>query len=365
MFEGLDDIDWASLTHAFGSAEDVPGLLRARASQDPKIAEEAEGEFFGNIWHQGTVYEATAYAVPYLVELLMRQETHDRFGLVVLLAFIAKGTSYMEVHDPYVHYMVAKPELKDRLARELRWKAEARAAVEARAHDYWRLMDVPDVRITIPYLLAKLPGEAARICQTAPLFVGSQNDALCRASMLMCWATWQPAGEAAAGPFVTLMQNAETPLLQLCAALGVLRIGAPADVDEALRVYFDALHDESAYDPKDTRWFWGEGDVSSLLLKWVLRFGPAAKEAALLWLPPTLPRLEGYTAAILAAEALPWAFTADQLPRRRSDLTALQFSLLQTLSRQTNVIHQDLLIKSIMAALGLPNDMKRLKAFLE
>jgi hypothetical protein len=31
MFSGLDDIDWTELRHAYGSAADVPALLRALA----------------------------------------------------------------------------------------------------------------------------------------------------------------------------------------------------------------------------------------------------------------------------------------------------------------------------------------------
>jgi hypothetical protein len=32
MFEGLHDIDWASMEHAYGSAEEVPALLWALRS---------------------------------------------------------------------------------------------------------------------------------------------------------------------------------------------------------------------------------------------------------------------------------------------------------------------------------------------
>ncbi len=365
MFDGLDDIDWAALTHAYGSAADVPGLLRARASNDPAVAEEADGEFFGNIWHQGTVYEATAYAVPYLVELLRNEQTHDRFSLVVLLAFIAKGTSYMEVHDRYVHYMVDRPDLQEQLARELRWKAAAREAIQANAKDYWRLMDDPDLSVTVPFLLSQLPGETERVCQRAPLWIHSQKDPLSRASMLLCWATHQPPSDGNAAPFRTLLQQAETPLLQFSAALGVLRLGAAADVDDALRVYFEAARDPSAYDPKDTRWFWGEGEFSSLLPEWIPYFGSAAKEAALLWFPSVLPRLKDYTATVLASQALGWAFDPDHLPREKREFTAVQLSLLQALSRVTNIHYLDHSIERVMAALGLPNDMKRLKAFLE
>ncbi|MDZ7617237.1 MAG: PBS lyase, partial [Patescibacteria group bacterium] len=70
MLEGLDTVDWASLRHAYGEATDVPGLLSALLSPDPKLREEATCELFGNIWHQGTVYPASAAAVPFLYELL-------------------------------------------------------------------------------------------------------------------------------------------------------------------------------------------------------------------------------------------------------------------------------------------------------
>ena len=37
MLEGLDTVDSASLCHAYGEATDVPGLLRALMSPDPKV----------------------------------------------------------------------------------------------------------------------------------------------------------------------------------------------------------------------------------------------------------------------------------------------------------------------------------------
>jgi hypothetical protein len=62
--ERLDDVPWGSLTHAYGAADDVPGLLRELASGDAEAREAALHELHGNVWHQGTVYEATAHVVP-------------------------------------------------------------------------------------------------------------------------------------------------------------------------------------------------------------------------------------------------------------------------------------------------------------
>jgi hypothetical protein len=67
-FAGLDfeAVDWAGLTHAYGSAEDVPALIRSLVSPDADERSEALDGLFGSICHQGTVYSASAPAIPFL-----------------------------------------------------------------------------------------------------------------------------------------------------------------------------------------------------------------------------------------------------------------------------------------------------------
>ncbi|MFF9688385.1 hypothetical protein [Streptomyces sp. NPDC014623] len=60
---------WAGLTHAYGSAADVPGLLRSLAGEDEEKAAEALSGLYGSILHQGSVYGATAHAVPCLARI--------------------------------------------------------------------------------------------------------------------------------------------------------------------------------------------------------------------------------------------------------------------------------------------------------
>src|SRR4029434_1620743 len=98
MLEGLDEIRWERLHHAFGAATDVPPALRALTSADPEIVREAVHELFGTIWHQGTVYSATPNAVPFLIEILRAMATHEPAGVVWLLAEIAQGQGYYTVH---------------------------------------------------------------------------------------------------------------------------------------------------------------------------------------------------------------------------------------------------------------------------
>ena len=87
---GLADIPWGDLSHAYGPAGDVPGLLRAIASGDAKAAGDAVSGLFGNIWHQGTVYQATPYAVPFLAR--MAAAGIRARNLVQLLGCIAEST---------------------------------------------------------------------------------------------------------------------------------------------------------------------------------------------------------------------------------------------------------------------------------
>ncbi|HKI52586.1 MAG TPA: HEAT repeat domain-containing protein [Anaerolineales bacterium] len=89
--EGLDRIDWSKLRHAYGEATDVPNQIRSLLSEDKKMRDDAMYELCGNIIHQGTVYEASAYAVPFLQELLKAPDTPDKVAIAVLLAGMACG----------------------------------------------------------------------------------------------------------------------------------------------------------------------------------------------------------------------------------------------------------------------------------
>lgn len=71
MLEDLDSIPWGQLQHAMGTAEDVPGDLRDLAFGDDAARDHAVGSLCNTICHQGSVYEATAPAVPFLVEMVV------------------------------------------------------------------------------------------------------------------------------------------------------------------------------------------------------------------------------------------------------------------------------------------------------
>jgi hypothetical protein len=67
----LDSPEWASLEHAYGSASDIPDLLRQLATLP---SSEGNAEPWFSIWsalaHQGDVYTASFAAVPHVVRFL-------------------------------------------------------------------------------------------------------------------------------------------------------------------------------------------------------------------------------------------------------------------------------------------------------
>jgi hypothetical protein len=90
--EGLDEIRWAELTDAFGPADDVPRLLRMLTG-DADARKTAMDDLSNTIWHQGTTYEATPPAVPFLARLAI-DDAALLPELLYLLGCIADGRTY-------------------------------------------------------------------------------------------------------------------------------------------------------------------------------------------------------------------------------------------------------------------------------
>jgi hypothetical protein len=89
----LETVLWNELTHAYGDAFDVPNDIRRLASSDPKVREQAHWQLSGSIFHQGTIYSATAAALPFLLRLASDQRLPDRARVCGLLEAIAASSA--------------------------------------------------------------------------------------------------------------------------------------------------------------------------------------------------------------------------------------------------------------------------------
>ncbi|MER5510770.1 hypothetical protein ABT052_36400 [Streptomyces sp. NPDC002766] len=93
----MTTIDWAALTHAYGSAEDIPGLFaRLGGSEDDKIW----SQLWSALCHQGSVYEASWAAMPVLADIARGRAPGEPIQAVLMAGLIATDPDTGE-HERY------------------------------------------------------------------------------------------------------------------------------------------------------------------------------------------------------------------------------------------------------------------------
>lgn len=191
--QGLSAVDWSAVSHAYGPATDVPALLRAFVSDVPDHREFACKLLFQTIWHQGTVYEATAVAVPFLYQLLEADGVLDKSSVAHLLATIADGHSYLECHanTPMMaatwESILAKDgkTLDAELARELGHVTATKRAVARRLdvlYPYLRDPE-PEIRRSVAFTVGCFPEIAARLLPDLQAAYREESDEYARGAL--------------------------------------------------------------------------------------------------------------------------------------------------------------------------------------
>lgn len=135
MFADLFEIDWAALSHACGSAEDVPQILLGFVSDDSGERERALDTFYARVHHQGDVYESTVACLPFLFEVALAPGLPDRASVIWLIGSIAVPLGAPDDPDD--------PE-------ETAWRAPfvaAQAFVRDRAEDFAGLLEDGDAQV--------------------------------------------------------------------------------------------------------------------------------------------------------------------------------------------------------------------------
>ncbi|NUP53105.1 MAG: PBS lyase [Catenulispora sp.] len=139
MFADLLDIDWASLSHAYGTAEDVPPILQGLLSEDPDAREIALDQFHGAVHHQGDIYDSTVACLPFLFELVGNRAVLGRGPVAELFSSLGESLAGAgQVHgdedadwlDPYQQ---ADALIRSRADEFVAWLSDADAEVRAAA----------------------------------------------------------------------------------------------------------------------------------------------------------------------------------------------------------------------------------------
>jgi hypothetical protein len=247
--DDLDRIPWKDLTHAYGPAADVPDLLRALRTASPNLRGEESPlwHLFGNIWHQGTVYEATAYAVPFLLDAAADPRTPDRSGVLALLAEIAKGHSYRDVHGNLLH----EADFEERKRAELGWARDAHDAV---ARGFAVLVGIAgepsEARLGAAHVLAQLPERATEVGPILRGLLECEARSVNRAGLLLLLGQTGDRSDQTLSVLAEAV-NGDDLAQRRAAALSLARLGVrplPTGAREAMIEAFTAADLEASFE---------------------------------------------------------------------------------------------------------------------
>lgn len=239
IFEEIDSIAWGELSHAYGEADDVPKSLKALfSSTSQSEAENALHQFFGNIYHQGTIYSATSYAVPFLIQALPFCPLSLKSHLLELLICISNGMSYNIQHEHYWRDgsiwddgRVHTEEYKEETKKQLHWVEQGILNVWQGWDDFILLLKDKDeaVRANVPLLLISLTNskyfpsnrnKQSVFAETQELFseqLSTESSALVRASLISGISYLNIAIEKKI-PLLKYYLQDENPLIQIISA---------------------------------------------------------------------------------------------------------------------------------------------------
>jgi hypothetical protein len=234
MLEQLSSITWSELSHAYGSAEDVPQLLRDLASPDEQLRSRAQGTLYTNIYHQGTVYQGSAYAVPFLLELLREETVPEREELLILLAYLAQGNTYHRQHwHFYTEERKQDPALLAELEEGIFWVEQTYEAVSAGLPLYCSLLEdpAPTLRMAALRMLGSLYHQASQIVSLLVERFSTERDQRVQACLLftlgVLLARQEEASPAAWHLLEQGLDNGQADLVRLVAAMAMVRMRRP------------------------------------------------------------------------------------------------------------------------------------------
>ena len=255
---GLDEIDWHSLQHAYGPADDVPRLLRLLLSGDEEVRDSAWQELHGNIWHQGDVYQATSYAVPFLIRMLHSEEIPDKDGILGFLRAVATARPWLAEDHTWMEPVLAQQgrDFQAEIERARLYTNRAHEAVSEGLDTYLAYLNhaLPHVRQAAAALLCAFPEHAPRVLPALAAQIETEPEVDVKARLVQSLGLYLlealPAGERS--PYVEfladLVDSQKNRRVCFAAAVALVRNagdGAPPKAIEVLEQAVD--HPQGLY----------------------------------------------------------------------------------------------------------------------
>jgi hypothetical protein len=258
---GLEDIDWHNLQHAYGAADDVPKLLRLLLSDDGQVRDSAWQELYGNIWHQGDVYQATSFAVPFFIRLLDSEEVLDKDAILDFLHTLATAQPHLSEDHTWMEPVLDQQghDFKAEIERARLYTSRTHEAVSAGLDTYLAHLKYaePHVRQAAAVLLCALPEHALRVLPAFAAQIATEHEVNVKAELVqnlgLLLETLPPTARA---PYIELLADLvraqESPRVRFAAAVALVRNSEDEAVPQAIQVLERAVDPPQVLYPEQT-----------------------------------------------------------------------------------------------------------------
>ncbi len=379
MLEGLDNIPWSTLNHAYGSAEDVPQLIWSLLDTNDDIRDKTLYSLYSNIWHQGTVYQATPYAVPFLVELLSVSTVTRKYDILIYLSHLTQGNSYLDnQHDDFLFDESCDTDgFRRQLELELNYVRRTYLAVRDGLEVYFQLMQNklqdPQTRMAVPYLLSNFNELQAMIVPRLLRLLPTEDNALIRASILMALRYLQH-GQQVFDHLEPYLAPDEDLIVRVAAGLAVVEIAGANTPLRVIDLLVDVLKHSTVVDEAYEQLTWSEGDLISDICKAFMHIGYERLRPVMSQVVRSLRRVDFYAAMDCVDALLFIVFDGKPLSEVNPNLSRHQRMVLQTILESPTIWNirlndgQTMLngnISNMMRAYNLPADPDTMRVFLQ
>ncbi|HEU4406315.1 MAG TPA: hypothetical protein VFS43_13705 [Polyangiaceae bacterium] len=369
MLEALDRVTWADYRHAYGPAVDVPELLRALAFGDERAQGRAKYALYGNLWHQGTVYEASAHAVAFLIEMLAPGSSADKAFVLQYLGDLASGSSYLAAHQGFAAYDGLRdgPEFRAELEREIDWVRATHEAVLRGAPMYLALARGhadPDVRSAAFRLLARFREEAPELAGHALEASRGDGDEVVRASALLAFDWLCPEPARVRAECAARLAGDRSEFVRWLAAWAWAASAREQTPPAAVDVLATALAVAPRFEARLVRLGWFDADATAVTARALGALGPLHARAYVPRLVAALRAAAPSAALALADALLGLAFGAPFKGGSFASMTPPQKAAAAAIATSDQAWALRAALAELLRAYGLPDERGRLREFV-
>ncbi|GCE20902.1 HEAT repeat domain-containing protein [Dictyobacter kobayashii] len=385
MLEALNTIDWSNVASCSYSLDEILVAIRGLASVNASMRESAFATLWVSLEHQGSVYEATALAVPFLLTLLADPQTPDKRDLVYLLVHLDCGglylaNRYQDLPAQYYQRMAEKNDpIPFQVIRDLykQWHDDTHRAFREGLPVFLPLLSDSDpaIREEIASLLAAFPEEHSMLLPPIIAQLQIEQNAYVQCSLLLSLGYFLPSTLDTSLLLCLYLEAEETPLLQFIAANALCAFLKDQTPEKAVQILLEVFVDPYTLQPLYERLspVWGSGWIHARALYYLSLLTSSPHRTwiieRLIELFPTLDDHVDYDCADLLVRV---AFYEKQFCFQPHytfhDLDPLQQAVLRTLEAKemTHVMNEEneFFGAEALSCMGFPGTRRGLQKFM-